>query len=122
MGLFFKSKPASGRLPVSKIPKDWDAGFKAGSPLWQKGEEQRKAGHYEAAIALYDEARNCGYLAPALYKSYSMAYRKLKDKDGEVEILTEGLARLQAANGKVANFTTGIRDLTELLKKAKQSK
>ena len=122
MGLFFKSKPTAGRLPVSRIPKDWDAGFKAGNPLWQKGEEQRKAGHYEAAIALYDQARNSGYLAPALYKSYSMAYRKLKDRDAEIEILTEGISRMQAANGKVGNFDTGIRDLKELLKKTKQSK
>lgn len=122
MGLFFKSKTSSGRIPVSKIPKDWDAGFRDGSPLWQKGEEQRKAGHYEEAIALYDQARNRGYLAPALYKSYAMTYRKLKDRDAEIEILTEGITRMQAANGKIGNFETGIRDLTEQLKKAQQSK
>ena len=50
-----------------------------------------------------------------------MTYRKLKDKDSGIEMLTEGIARMQAANGKIGNFDTGIRDLTEQLKKAKQN-
>ena len=120
MGLFFKSKPSSGRIPVAKIKKDWDSGYKEGYPLWKKGEEKRKAGQYEDAIALFDQARNCGYLAPALYKSYAMTYRKLKDKDSEIEMLSEGIARMRATNEKIGNFDTGIRDLTEQLKKAKQ--
>ncbi len=121
MSFLFKSSHSTGRIPVAKIKKDWDAGYKEGYPLWQKGEENRKAGSYEDAIALFDQARNCGYLAPALYKSYAMTYRKLKDKDSEIEMLSEGIARMQAANGKIGNFDTGIRDLTEQLKKAKQN-
>lgn len=122
MGIFFKRNSSSGRIPVAKIKKDWEAGFREGAPFWQKGEEKRKAGQYEDAIALYDQARNCGYLAPALYKSYAMTYRKMKDTTSEIEILTEGIARMKDANGKIGSFDTGIRDLTEQLKKAKQKK
>ena len=121
MGIFFK-RTSSGRIPVTKIKRDWDAGYRDGYPLWHKGEEKRKAGKYEEAIALFDQARNCGYLAPALYKSYAMTYRKLKDPEAEIEMLSEGIARMQDANGKAGNFDTGIRDLKEQLKKAKQSK
>lgn len=116
--LFGKKK---GRIPMSRITTDWDAGYKAGAPLWQKGEIARKAGKYEDAIDLYDQARNKGYLAPALYKSYALTYRKLHDRENEIEILEEGLKRMQAANGKNGNFETGIRDLKTQLEKAKKA-
>ena len=109
-----------GRIPVSKIKATWDEGFKAGYPLWEKGEAERKKGNPEKAINYYDDARNKGYLAPALYKSYAMTYRNLKDVESEMEILKEGIDRMKAVNGKEGNFSTGIRDLTEQLKKAKE--
>ena len=112
--LFGKKK---GRVPVSKIPKDWDAGYKAGYPLWEKGEVERKAGNYQEAIDLFDQARNVGYFAPALYKSYAMTYRKLKDKESEIAILEEGIARFKSAKG---NYETGLRDLREQLNKARK--
>lgn len=108
-----------GRVPVSKIKnqKNWDAGFNVGYPLWQRGEKARKEGDIEKAISFYDQARNNGYFAPALYKSYAMAYRKLKDLDSEIEILEEGIARFKAA--KSGNYETGLRDLRNQLEKAK---
>lgn len=107
------------RVPVSKIKNqnNWDAGFKVGYPLWQRGEKERKEGNIEKAISFYDEARNNGYFAPALYKSYAMAYRKLKDLDSEIEMLEEGIARFKAA--KSGNYETGLRDLRNQLDKAK---
>ena len=112
-------KKSNERIPISEIPEDWDEGYKKGHPFWEKGEEARKAGNYEKAIELYNRARNNGYLAPALYKSYAMVYRKIKDKDGEIAILEEGIDRMKVVNDKKGNFTTGIRDLNKLLEKAK---
>ena len=105
-------EPENGRIPVSKIPKDWDSGFKEGYPLWEKGEKARKSGDCQKAIDFYDEARNKGYLAPALYNSYAMTYRKMKDRESEIEILEEGISRLKAAK-------LNYEKLSEQLKKAK---
>ena len=117
---FIKDKDAiCDRFPVSQIKNknNWDAGFKAGYPLWERGEKERKAGNIEKAISLYNEARNKGYFAPALYKSYAMAYRKIKDLDSEIEMLEEGISRFESA--KSGNYETGIRDLKSQLAKAK---
>ena len=46
------------------------------------------------AIELFDKARLNGYAAPALYNSYAMAYRQLKDYSNEIAILDEGIARM----------------------------
>lgn len=88
-------KPINNRIPLSKIrnKNNWDKGFDKGYPYWEKGEIERKNGNIEEAIKLFDLARYNGYLAPALYNSYAMVYRKLKDLDNEIDILAEGIER-----------------------------
>lgn len=88
--------PVHNRVPLSKIQNidNWDRGFNLGFPLWEKGDALRKDNKLEEAIALFDEARYKGYSAPALYWSYALAYRKLKDYDNEVDILNEAIDRL----------------------------
>ena len=89
--------PINTRCPLSQIKNlhDWDAGFDAGFKYWEKGDAERKAGNIEKAIELFDKARYNGYFAPALYTSYAMAYRKLKDLDNEIAILDEAIERYQ---------------------------
>lgn len=84
------------RVPLNEIQnaKDWDNGFKMGFPHWEKGEEKRKSGNLELAIELFDKARQNGYAAPALYNSYALTYRALKDYCNEIVILDEGIARM----------------------------
>ena len=117
MCIFFKRKKTGDPRPAA-VGSDWDSGFRAGYPLWQRGEEQRKAGRYEAALALYDQARKNGYVSPALYQSYAMTFRKLNRRDAEAAILTEGIQRLRELNGKIGSFDADIRDLTEQLRRA----
>lgn len=84
------------RVPLNEIRNagNWYKGFKMGFPHWEKGEEERKNGNPVLAIELFDKARLNGYSAPALYNSYALAYRKLKDYDNEIAILDEGIARM----------------------------
>lgn len=72
---------------------DWDKGFQAGFKYWEKGEQARKEGNLETALSFYDKARFNGYEAPALYESYAMTYRQLKDYENEIVILEEFLSR-----------------------------
>ncbi len=118
MGLFFRNKsvPKTKSTQVTKNKDDWDVGYEKGYPLWQKGEAERKAGNYVKALALYNRARDEGYLAPALYNSYAMTYRKLKDVDSEIMVLEEGIRRMGSAKG---NYKTGIAKLRDQLEKAK---
>ncbi len=89
-------RAVNNRVPLSDIrnSKNWDKGFKMGFPYWEKGENERKSGNFTLAIELFDEARLNGYIAPALYNSYAMAYRQLKDYSNEIVILDEGIARI----------------------------
>ena len=84
------------RVPLSEIRNadNWDKGFKIGFPHWEKGENERKKGNLALAIELFDKARLNGYAAPALYTSYALAYRQLKDYSNEIVILDEGIARM----------------------------
>jgi len=90
--------PVNNRIPLSQIwnKSNWEKGFDDGFKYWEQGEAERKTGNIEEAIRLFDKARNNGYFAPALYNSYTMAYRKLKDLDNEIDILTEGIERYRA--------------------------
>lgn len=72
---------------------DWDKGFQAGFKYWEKGEQARKEGNLDTALSFYDKARFNGYEAPALYESYAMTYRQLKDYENEIVILEEFLSR-----------------------------
>ncbi len=84
------------RVPLNEIrnAENWDKGFKMGFPHWEKGEEERKNGNLELAIELFDRARLNGYAAPALYNSYALTYRSLKDYCNEIAILDEGITRM----------------------------
>ena len=86
----------NNRVPLSEILNldDWHKGFDMGHPYWEKGDNERKKGNLTVALELFDKARLNGYLAPALYDSYAMAYRQLKDYSNEIAILDEGIARM----------------------------
>lgn len=86
----------NSRVPLDQIQNldNWDKGFKAGFPHWEQGEEARKNGRIEEAISFFDKARYNGYDAPALYNSYAMVYRQIKDYDNEIVIIEEGIARM----------------------------
>lgn len=87
--------PVNTRCPIAAIKNrgNFDRGFDAGFPLYERGEELRKAGNEVAAIELYDKARYVGYDAQALYEAYAKAYRKLKDYDNEIAIIEEFMER-----------------------------
>lgn len=84
------------RVPLKEIQNygNWNKGFEMGFPHWERGEEERKTGNLVVAIELFDKARLNGYVAPALYNSYALAYRQLKDYSNEITILDEGIARM----------------------------
>lgn len=99
------------RIPLSEIKNkdDWEKGFDEGSPYYYQGEEKRKAGEIIEAIRLFDTARSLGYDAPALYTSYAMAYRKLKDYANEVAIMDEAILRYQRFPNCVTEFSNRRR-------------
>lgn len=90
--------PIHNRVSLKDIKNlhDWDKGFDEGMPYWEKGDKERKASNLERAIQLFDLARYNGYNAPALYRSYAMTYRKLKDYDNEIAIIDEAIERLRS--------------------------
>jgi len=115
--------PVHNRVPISEIKNkgNWDKGFDDGYDFWEQGEVERKAGNIEKAIELYDKARYNGYLAPALYKSYVMAYKKLNDIDNQIAILDEAIERLDGEIGNspdvIVKFEEQRRKLIEKLNK-----
>ncbi|WP_438298634.1 GIY-YIG nuclease family protein [Sporosarcina sp. FA15] len=110
--------PIHNRVPLKDVKNlsNWDKGFDEGMPYWEKGDKERKARNLERAIELFDIARYNGYNAPALYTSYAMAYRRLKDFDNEIAIIDEAIERLQSEKINV-NETT-IMELKERQEKA----
>ncbi|WP_299095096.1 GIY-YIG nuclease family protein [uncultured Metabacillus sp.] len=110
--------PIHNRVPLKDIKNlnDWDKSFDEGMPYWEKGDKERKVGNLERAIELFDIARHNGYNAPALYKSYAMTYRKLKDYDNEIAIIDEAIERLQSE--KINVNETRIMELKERRAKA----
>lgn len=95
-----KFNPKHDRVPLEKIKNanNWDKGFNAGFKYWEQGEIKRKTGDCEGAIESYNIARYNGYMAPVLYDSYAMAYRKLKDYENEIAILDEAITRVHKSN------------------------
>ncbi|WP_394555371.1 DNA polymerase III subunit epsilon (plasmid) [Priestia aryabhattai] len=118
--------PTHNRVPLEGIKNLYDVskGFDEGMPYWQEGDKERKKGNLERAIELFDLARYNGYEAPALYKSYTMAFRKLKDYDNEIAIIDEAIERSQTTDGGVnESFILEIKERREkaiLLKKKKE--
>lgn len=111
-------KPTHDRVPLKDIKNlyDWNKGFDEGMLYWEKGDKERKAGNLEEAIKLFDIARYNGYNAPALYTSYAMTYRKLKDYDNEIAIIDEAIERLQSE--KINVNETRIMEFKERRAKA----
>ncbi len=109
-----KINPIHNRAPIADIKNinNWEKGFAEGFSCWEEGEKERKSGDVERAINLFDRARYNGYNAPALYRSYAMAYRKLKDYDNEIAMIDEGIERENNDNN------TTIRELKERRVKA----
>lgn len=109
--------PIHNRVPLKDIKNlhVWEKGFDEGYPYYQEGDKERKAGNILGAIELFDKARYNGYNAPALYSSYAMAYRKLKDYDNEIAILNEAIERLKSEQG---NNETRIMEFNERRAKA----
>ncbi|POZ56557.1 hypothetical protein LYSIN_01340 [Lysinibacillus sphaericus] len=102
-------------LKEIKNQNNWEKGFDKGYPLYEKGDIERKSGNILGAIELFDKARFNGYNAPALYSSYAMAYRKIKDYDNEIAILDEAIERMKSEQG---NNETRIMEFNERRKKA----
>ncbi|MEK3977891.1 GIY-YIG nuclease family protein [Psychrobacillus sp. FSL K6-2836] len=104
--------PINNRVLLKNIKNvhDWEKGFDKGYPYYEEGDKERKAGNILRAIELFDKARYNGYNAPALYSSYAMAYRKLKDYDNEIAILDEAIERSKAEKG---NNETRIMEFNE---------
>lgn len=92
--------PIHSRVPLKDIKNlnNWQKGYDEGSPYWEQGDIERKEGNLEKAIQLFNKARYNGYDAPALYTSYAMAYRKLKDYDNEIAIIDEAIDRIGLEN------------------------
>jgi len=115
--------PTHNRVPLKEIKNlhDWNKGYDEGMPYWEEGNKERKNGNLEHAIELFDLARYNGYEAPALYKSYVMAFRKLKDYDNEIAIIDEAIERFQSEEINInGSFLLELKERREkalLLKK-----
>ena len=70
-----------------------DEGFQ----YWFQGDAERKSGNIEKALQLFERSRESGYDCPAIYESYAMAYRKLKDYEKEIQILDEAIQHFQGS-------------------------
>lgn len=105
------------RVPLNEIKNlnNWERGFDKGYPFYEEGDKERKSGNILGAINLFDKARFNGYNAPALYSSYAMAYRKIKDYDNEIAILDEAIERMKSEQG---NYETRIMEFNERRAKA----
>lgn len=119
--------PNHNRVALEDIRNlnNWEKGFDEGMSYWREGDVHRKAGDLKKAIELFDLARYNGYNAPALYNSYAMAYRKLKDYDNEIAILDEAIERLKSKDinvNDIAIIKNNERRQRALALKQKQNK
>lgn len=108
------------RKPLSQIrnKRNWDKGFDQGFPFFERADELRKKGsenEVRESLILFDQARELGYFAPALYDSYAKAYRKLKDYQNEILICEEGISRfLEEQNRAQLNPSSCDQAISEL--------
>ncbi len=87
-----------------------------------RGEELRKAGALDEALALYDAAREKGYESPALYIGYAMAYRKQKEYQKEIDVLTMGIARMEDRHWSAEQLAERKEKAMQLLEKERSAK
>lgn len=90
-----------------------------GYQYWAKGEEARIQGDFEAALNLFSLAQSVGYSTPNIYTSYAMIYRKQKDYESEISILSEALSKF---NGPDANSFQYRKSRAESLLRDKQNR
>ncbi len=105
-------------LPESSRPAYLDISdeaFNKGYQCWSRGEDARKNGDVEKALQLYAKAKAIGYKYPVLYRSYAMAFRKIKDYEKEILILTEAIEYLGEANSISIEFIERKERAEELL-------
>ncbi|MDO4681072.1 MAG: 3'-5' exonuclease [Aerococcus sp.] len=109
-------QPIHQRVPLDKIKNQNsnERAFKTGLPFWEEGESVRKRGDIQEAIQLFDHARYNGLCIPELYTSYALAYRKLKDYDNEIAILTEGIERMELSFDELSQLD-GRREKAAML-------
>lgn len=98
--------PINERVPLNEINNlnDSEKGYDEGYSFFCNGESYRKINDYESALKEYDIARHNGYCYPAIYRSYAMIFRKLKDYDNEISILDEAIQILQDDIRKCEQF------------------
>lgn len=102
-------------IPAIRNQRDFDAGYRQGSPSYYAAEELRKVGRYDDAIIMLNKARALGYEAPALYTAYVTIYRKLKDYRQELAMIDEFLSR--KTYGKEAAFLERREKVLALIEK-----
>lgn len=114
--------PIHNRCPWQNIKNlnDFSAGFRDGYHFWEAGEKFRLQGDIAEAILLFDRARENGYDAPVLYESYEKAYRKTKDYENEIAILTERYERNQAMHGNDRAWDGFFVELKEKIERSKK--
>lgn len=87
---FYKKETEISFVSIPASEFDYvDKGFE----YWSRGEVYRKAGDLDQAIKLFKQAHDEGYDLPAIYRSYAMIYRKLKDYKKEIEVLDVAISK-----------------------------
>ena len=114
--------PVNERIPLNQIKNlnNWEKGYDEGIKYWIKGDELRKSGKYHEAIKQFDLSRYNGYLAHSLYESYAMAYHQLKDYDNEIDILEEGIERLNKDGNNTSELVSRRDKAVQLMSKLKE--
>ncbi len=90
--------PINERSSLNMIQNNIGKGYDDGFSFFNEGNDLRKNGDFQAAILLFDKARDKGYCSFSLYEAYALAYQSLKDYDNEIDILDEGIERLKSFN------------------------
>lgn len=96
-----------------------DHGYWQGAEYYRLGEEQRRAGNFEAALQLLEKAHREGYHIAAVYISMAKIHRKLKGYESEIAVLDKGLSVCDPPSGKDALLERKNR-AQELLARSQQ--
>lgn len=110
--------PINNRIPYGdiKVPDDELEALRCGQKDIEKGFEFYYEGEYESAIKFFDKAREKGCIDPVMFNYYAVMYRKLKDYDNEIDILSEAIFRYENLNPDI--YGKHILDFKKRQKKA----
>ena len=118
--------PINSRIPLSEIPpiSDEIEALTVGRTQIEKAFEAYYAENYVVALEHFDKARAKGCIDPTMYNYYAIIYRKLKDYENEIDILSEAIKRYENLNmdiyGKhILNFKERRKKSIALLEKAR---